>query len=89
MAEKRRYMQSEKTRKRNAKRTELIGSKGKDKQRARHARGRLKAIAKGVLKGDVESAIHKADTIETIKRVGDYRKARADYKRPIKNGKKR
>lgn len=84
MSEEKKYVYSKSTRRRIAKRRSIIGPKGVDKQRTRHARSRIKAVAKGALKGDIPTAIHKADTIETIKRVGEYKKARKqrDYKPP-------
>jgi hypothetical protein len=94
---------SKTARKRMAKRRHLIGSKGVDKQRARHARGRIKAVAKGIVTGDIPTAIHKADTKETIQRVADYkagakkkgitspraRKKQRDYKAPTHGRRKK
>ena len=65
-------------RKRMAKRRKLVGAKGVQKQQVRHAKSEIKAVVKGVFTGDVATALNKANTRETIKRVGEYR----DYKPP-------
>jgi hypothetical protein len=54
----------------------IVGKKGVTAQRGSHARGRLRAVAKGVVSGDIATAIHKEDTKQTIKRVGEYKAAK-------------
>ena len=76
-----RYEQSEAKRRRNAKRTELMGSRGKDMQNSRQAKSELKAVVKGYLKGDIASEVNLARGREAIKRVGEYKVAVSKKKR--------
>ena len=70
-----------KGKKRKTKAETIMGEAGFANQRQRAARVRQNAREAG-------KSIDKASTIETIKRVSEYKKARGDYKAP-KHGRKK
>ena len=64
-----------KGRARGERRKEILGAKGTAKQLVQDSRNRLRAVGRGILKGDVTTAVNRQNTRDAIRHVGNYKAA--------------